>query len=148
MKFFATINPDGFPIGFYNDQFHTAAQIPDGAIEITREQWENLNLNTGLRKLVAGEVVEYEPPPPPPLPLPTLTARQLRLGLILSGFALDQVEATIGAIENEQDRAIAKVEWEYASQFERNHPLLQQVGASLGLTEGQIDTMWQQALTI
>jgi hypothetical protein len=43
---------------------------------------------------------------------------------------------------------VAKIEWEYASQFERDHHLIEQVGASLGLTPEQIDTMWGQALTL
>lgn len=88
----------------------------------------------------------YEPPPPPPLA--PLSARQLRLGLVTNGFTLVQVEATIDAIENAQDREVARIEWEYASQFDRAHPLIEQVGAALGLTPEQIDTMWQAALAL
>lgn len=80
-----------------------------------------------------------EPPPP------ALTARQLRLGLVTNGFALDQVEKAIAAIEDSQQRAVAQIEWEYASQFERDHPLIAQVGASLGLDEAAIDGMWAEA---
>jgi len=94
-----------------------------------------------------GEWVD-KTPEPEPAPEPPLTARQLRLGLVRNGFALDQVEATIAAIEDEQDRAVANVEWEHASQFERTHPLLRQVAAALGLSEGQIDAMWEQALAL
>jgi len=77
---------------------------------------------------------------------PPLTARQLRLGLVTNGFSLDQVEAAIAAIEDPQQRAVASIEWEYASQFERSHPLIAQVGAALGLTAEQIDQMWIEAL--
>src|SRR5690606_28836038 len=97
------------------------------------------------------EAPEADEMPEPPLPAPatpSLTARQLRLGLVLNGFTLDQVTATIDAIPDEQDRAVAKIEWEYASQFERDHHLIAQVGAALGLSTEQIDTMWQQALTL
>lgn len=80
--------------------------------------------------------------------LPPITARQLRLGLVLNGFALDQVTATIDAIPDEQDRAVAKIEWEYASQFERDHHLIEQVGTALGLTGEQIDAMWNEALSL
>ncbi|MCJ8519032.1 hypothetical protein ABID21_001940 [Pseudorhizobium tarimense] len=148
MKFFVTVDAEGFPSGFYNDQFHTAEQIPDAAIEITQEQWEDLNLNSGLRKLVDGSVVEVEPQPPQAQPTLSLTARQLRLGLVTNGFALDQVEAAIAVIEDPQQRAVAQIEWEYASQFERSHPLIEQVGAALGLTVTQIDAMWDEALTL
>lgn len=95
----------------------------------------------------AGNTIPAYEPPPPPLPAP-LTARQLRLGLVLNGLSLDQVAAAIDAIEDPQDRNVARIEWEYASSFERTHPLLESVGAALGLTPGQIDTMWQGALAL
>jgi hypothetical protein len=74
-----------------------------------------------------------------------LTARQLRLGLVMNGFSLDQVATAIEAIEDAHVRAMAKVEWEYASQFERDHPLIAQVGAALGLATEQVDVMWPEA---
>ena len=77
--------------------------------------------------------------------LPPLTARQLRLGLIAAGISLSSVEAAIAGIEDAPDREIAKVEWEYASQFERDHPLIGQVGTALGLTDEQIDAAWLPA---
>lgn len=95
-----------------------------------------------------GEFTPPEVEPLPPEPLGSLTARQLRLGLVTNGLSLDQVTATIDGIPDEQDRAVAKIEWEYASQFERDHPLIAQVGAALGLTEFQIDTMWKQAMML
>ena len=78
----------------------------------------------------------------------SLTARQLRLGLVGGGFSLSQVETAIAAIPDEQQRAVAEIEWEYASQFERDHPLIEQVGVALGLTVEQIDAMWQAALEL
>lgn len=104
-----------------------------------------------------GEVIELTPPqqaeilasfPVAEEPLPPLTARQLRLGLVTNGFALDQVEATIAAIEDPERRAVAKIEWEYASQFVRAHRLIAQVGTALGLTEEQIDGMWAEAVVL
>lgn len=86
--------------------------------------------------------------PEPNTTLNPLTARQLRLGLVMNDISLANVEATINAIENPQDKAVAQIEWEYASQFERDHPLIAQVGGALGLSEGQIDIMWAQAQTL
>lgn len=74
-----------------------------------------------------------------------LTARQIRLGLINSGIALATVEAMIAGIEDEAQRSAAQVEWEYASEYERNHWLVAQLGGALGLTEAQIDAMWLAA---
>jgi hypothetical protein len=93
-----------------------------------------------------GNTIEpYEAPPPVLAPL---SARQLRLGLVSNGISLSQVEATIDAIENQQDRDVARIEWEYASQYERDHPLIDQIGAALGLTPEQIDDMWMAALEL
>jgi len=81
-----------------------------------------------------------------PEQLPPLTARQLRLGLVAAGILPSQVDTAIAAIPDTNDRAVAEIEWEYASQFERDHPLIEQVGTALGLTSEQIDTMWQAAM--
>jgi hypothetical protein len=80
-----------------------------------------------------------------PRQAPPLSARQLRLGLVLNGFELNQVETAIDAIDDAQSRAIARVEWEYASLFERDHPLLIDVGVALGLSPEDIDEMWLRA---
>lgn len=78
----------------------------------------------------------YEPPP--------LTARQLRLGLIGAGVTLTSVTAAIEALND----PAALVEWEYATVYERNHPLVVQIGTTLGLTANQVDTLWAQAFTL
>lgn len=80
--------------------------------------------------------------------LPSLTARQLRLGLIDGGITPAQVQAAIDAMPAGADREKALVEWEYASAFSRSHPLIASVGAALGLIEEQIDEMWIAALSL
>ena len=59
-----------------------------------------------------------------------------------------QVDAAIAAIPDDQQRAVAEIEWEYATQFERMHPLIAQVGGAFGLTPEQIDGMWQAAMEL
>lgn len=88
----------------------------------------------------------FSPPEPPTLAFPPLTARQLRLGLVASGISLAAVEAAIDAIEDAADRELARIEWEYASQFERDHPLIEQVGAAVGLSIQQINDAWLEAV--
>jgi len=80
--------------------------------------------------------------------MPALTARQLRLGLVSNGISLAQVSATIDAMPAGADKDKAQIEWEYASTFNRMHPLISTVGAALGLTDEQIDTMWAASLSI
>lgn len=114
------------------------AAYPEGTIEVPLKPGADFDWLDGEWTYVA----------PDPEPLPPLTARQLRLGLIAAGITLSSVEAAISGIEDATDREIAKVEWEYASQFERDHPLIGQVGAALGLTPGQIDAAWLAAVNL
>lgn len=74
-----------------------------------------------------------------------LSARQLRLGLIAAGISIASVDAAIAAIEDNADREVALVEWEYASQFERDHHLIEMIGSALGMTVEQIDAAWLAA---
>lgn len=106
-------------------------------------------------ELIAEGLIEPEPEPEPepnepepepePEGLPPLTARQIRLGLLQNGISTTTVEAAIDAIPDEVEREAAKIEWEYASQFLRTHPLIDQIGAALDLTPEQMDAMWEAA---
>jgi hypothetical protein len=80
--------------------------------------------------------------------MPVLSARRLRLGLINNGIMPSQVQAALEAMPAGVDREKALVEWEFASDFERNHHLILSVGAALGLTAAQIDTMWMASQTL
>lgn len=79
-------------------------------------------------------------------PLPPLSASQLRMGLVLNGIPLSSVDAAIDAIADSTEREMARIKWEYAQYYERDHPLLAHVASSLGLTDQKIDEMWQEAL--
>lgn len=92
----------------------------------------------------------YGPPIPllAPATMPTLTARQLRLSLLSIGITPAAVDTAISQIVDPQARAAAQIEWEYSSTYERNHPLVATLGATLGLTPAQVDAAWQQAAAI
>lgn len=95
----------------------------------------------------------YEPPAEPTpeearAAMPPLTARQLRLGLFSNGIALSQVQATLDAMPAGADRDKAQIEWEYATTFNRTHPLIATVSAALGLSDEQIDAMWMAAVDL
>lgn len=74
-----------------------------------------------------------------------LTARQLRLGLVNNGYSLAQVSAAIDGLPEGADKEKARIEWDYASLFERAHPLISVVATTLGISAEQIDTMWREA---
>lgn len=59
----AVIDGDGFPTAFFDTIIHGDAIAAD-ALEITDSQWRDLIENPGLRRLVNGNVVPYEPPEP------------------------------------------------------------------------------------
>jgi hypothetical protein len=134
----------------------------DGGIEITDADYQ-----AALEGIMEGKIVsieggvfalvdpllpepepEPEPEPLPPDPLRPLTARQLRLGLVLNGISLSSVEAAIDAIEDGTDREVARIEWEYETIFERSHPFIDWLGAALGLTPEQVDDMWTEAAAL
>ena len=68
MTKYAVFDADGFPLGFYADDIHGIkgdpdSLVPDGAIEITEDQWQEFIDNTGQRKWINGAVVAFTPPP-------------------------------------------------------------------------------------
>jgi hypothetical protein len=96
----------------------------------------------------AAEFVASLPGIQPP-PMPTITAAQLRLALLGMGMTGAQVEAAIDAMPGtDMQREAARIQWEYATTFLRQHPLVVALGAALGLTEAQIDDAWKEAATI
>lgn len=72
----------------------------------------------------------------------SITPRQVRLLLLQQGL-LSSVEAMIA----QQDQA-TKIAWEFASEFQKDDPLLTQLAANLGLSETQIDEFFIAAATL
>jgi hypothetical protein len=72
-----------------------------------------------------------------------LSAVQVRLALRQSGITAAMVDAVIAAIPDPLQRDIAATYWEYATEMHRDHPLIGQLAAALGLTDEQVDTMWR-----
>lgn len=70
----------------------------------------------------------------------SITQRQCRLKLNQMGKYKDVVTF----IENSEDDEI-KIEWEYATEIERNNPLVSTLGEQLGLTKEQLDTYFVEA---
>lgn len=82
-----------------------------------------------------------------PLPSPSVvTMRQARLALLGAGL-LSQVDNVIDGLE-EPGRSAARIEWEYATELRRGHPLVAALGSALELTEQQIDDLFLAASEI
>lgn len=97
-------------------------------------------------RAAAGEFGTVSPYQSPPVVLAPLTQRQFRLGLKAGGISIAAVTAAIDAIEDADARETAQIEWQFASEFRRDHPLIQTIGAAVGLTSGEIDELWTAAL--
>lgn len=80
--------------------------------------------------------------------LRSLSRRQFRRVLVLNGFDLDAIRAKILEIEDDQTRQLTLIDWEDADTFERLNPSLIMMANMLGLNEEQVNTMWEQALTL
>lgn len=77
------------------------------------------------------------------LPVPaSVTPRQVRLLLLQQGL-LANVEALIKAADQ-----ATQITWEFASEFRRNDPLLEQLSKALGLTDDQVDQFFIAAAQI
>jgi hypothetical protein len=112
---------------------------------------DTFGLNPTIRQWMADnpgfKIGPYQPPiaDETRAAMPPLSARQLRLGLVSIGFSQAQVAAVIEALPTSV-REAAQIEWEYATTFNRTHTLVSTVGAALGISDEQIDTMWVAAL--
>ena len=82
-------------------------------------------------------------------PMPTITRRQLRLALLRLGMTGAQVDAQIATMPGTPvEREAALIEWQDATTYYRDHPLVVALGAALGLTEAQIDNAWREASSL
>lgn len=71
-----------------------------------------------------------------------VSMRQARLILLSKGI-LDDVNSHISNL----DKAL-QIEWEYATIVDRSSPLVVAIGSRLGLTDTEIDAMFQEASTL
>lgn len=74
----------------------------------------------------------------------TVSQRQLRTQLVLTGFNLTDIDTAIKSLP-EPDRSVALVAWDYAVTFERESPLLVSLALMLGLTETDLENIFINA---
>ena len=86
--------------------------------------------------------IKQESPEQKRAELKPLSARQVRLILTQFGYRA-QVESAI-----EQASQDVKDEWNYANEFYRNSPVLNGMAQALGLTDEQVDSLFEQGVTL
>lgn len=111
---------------------------------------EAVALTEGLVSIKEDKPQNNRPKPsemPKPVPQ-SVTPRQLRLALIDSNISLDNIISMINKIPDSQQKTKALTEWEYATKFERKHPLINTIGLQLKLSEEQIDELFRTAIKL
>lgn len=106
--------------------------MPDGKVTVGPERFENEGRQ---------QVFDVEDAPPAPAPQ-AIYPLQARKALRAAGL-FDQVQAYVTTLpEDEQD------EWEYALEIRRDHPVIVNGAAALGLTETQVDDLFRLGKTL
>lgn len=139
-KHYLNVNGDHF-VAVFKDQDAVDAYVPpEGAQEVPERPspdyiWQN------------DQWVYVEPPAPEPEDYP-LTMRQLRLGLLGAGYAVDFIRTTIDAIPDITQRAIAQIWYEETSVVLWNHEMTQTLIAAAGISSQAAAAMWLAAKDI
>lgn len=76
-----------------------------------------------------------------------ITPRQGRQALFLSGITDAMVVSAMNTLPSPQ-KELALIEWEYSTAFVRANPLMNQMGAALGLTPQDIDNLFIFGITL
>ena len=122
--------------------YFLAENVPLNSQEIIGDGFQKPILLNGVvvEGITPEEIAEANKPIIPSI----ITARQLRLQLVLNGFNLNAIDLIIDSLA-EPNKSIAKVSWEYATTFEREHQMLELIAQQLGITETELDTIFINA---
>lgn len=96
-----------------------------------------------VRNLSQEEIEQRIPKPPD-----ACTPRQLRIALIQAGISLSTIENQIDAIPDPIQKEISRAEWEYALEIKKDHPMVDMIATSLGLTKEQVDNIFSIAINL
>lgn len=112
----------------------------------SRESAENYAVSVGM---LAEDVIESERDTLQNFSaaLVPVTARQIRLQLTLIGVSLAQIDAALDQLPS-PNKELAKIEWEYANEFDYNNPLIHQITTMLSLNTESLQQFWQEALVL
>lgn len=112
------------------DDDSLAYLLPIGVNKISDSDAEKIKLEQSNKSVIPASV----------------TMRQARLALLAAG-KLAQVEAAINSLPEPQ-KSEAKIEWEYSAEVVRNKPFVQSLGAALGLSDDDLDSLFIEAVKL
>lgn len=126
----------------YDSDIHGDA-IPADALEVSDELfYQTINEQDGIWTLVKGKIVKKPLPPPVPYIPSIVSMRQVRLALLNAGLL-----ATVSGAIAAGDEA-GQIEWEYATQVDKNSQLVASMKAALNLSDAEIDELFKLAATL
>lgn len=88
------------------------------------------------------QIPEPEPEIAPPVPPISVTPWQIRKALLAVGL-LDTVEAEVAV-----SGRVTQLGWQYATEFVRTNPLVEELGESLGKSEAELDAIFTLAKSL
>lgn len=77
-----------------------------------------------------------------------LSPRQLRLVMLGIGITTDDIENQILSIEDETERSFAEIEWRWATQYDRNHWLVEYLRHEMQFEVDEFDDLWIWAASL
>lgn len=130
--------------GFYSPKINK--EIPSDAVEVSDIEYRALFAGQASGGLI--EPGENGAPELRPLalekPLSTVvTMRQARLALMNAGL-LEAVEEAVAGLPGDAGKA-ARIDWEYATELRRDHPLVASLAATLGLSDDALNDLFRAA---
>jgi hypothetical protein len=124
------VDPDGAYLGAY-----VGAEPPEGSIEVPAPPADGAEIWDGNQFSPAPARAPQE-----------VSMRQARLSLLARGV-LGQVDAAIDSLPS-PDREAARIEWDYSSVVARDSPLVEMMGAALGLDDSALDELFITAVRL
>jgi hypothetical protein len=140
------------PTVSFPDNIQEADLSSFGAAVVTTEPEPTYNRETEVIELLEPTIIESEwvrtwSIQPKPVIIPTVvTMRQARLALLKQNL-LSQVEAALTSLPS-PEKEEALIEWEYATEVQRESPLVQSLATGLGLNETSLDDLFKLAASL
>lgn len=73
------------------------------------------------------------------------TPRQFRLALLTKNSDPNYVDNLLNTIQDENEKVRAKIEWEYAVEIERDHPMIQVLAQNLNMNSSELNDFFEYA---
>lgn len=108
---------------------------------VAMSESELSTLIASLQSAYDAAIASVQTPPPDEVLL-----WQFRTAVTLAGLK-ESVDSTIAGLP-EPAKTIATEKWEYGNTIRRNHPMIAQLSALLGLTSAQVDDVFKTAASL